>query len=322
MATNPRERESFVEVKGNGAPPGGAVLWFDGLGGARLRAAHWLEPGTGVAGTVFVMPGKGEYIEKYFEVIGELLARGFGVVALDWRGQGLSHRDIDHALKAHIIRFETFLDDFELLYAAVAARCPGPHFGLAHSMGGNIALRLAAERGIAFKALILSAPMTGLKLGRAWSHLAEGLAAMQVALGRGEEFVRGAELNDPFKDDFENNRVTKDRGRYRRAQSILQGCPEIAQGGITYGWMNEALKTTDLIFKHDYDDRLRVPVLLCLACGDQLVNIASTERLAAMLPNCTLVEFDNADHEILMEQDAVREKFWAAFDEFVGLALG
>jgi len=320
MTGGPSERESFVEVQGNEVPHGGAVFWYGGVGGARLRGAHWLNPEGALRGTVFVLPGKGEYIEKYFEVIGELLARDFAVVSLDWRGQGLSHRDTRHALKAHIIKFETFLDDFEMLYAAVADKCPGPHFGLAHSMGGNIALRLAAERAIEFEALILSAPMTGLKMGRAWSHVAEGYAAMKIAFGRAEEFIRGAELNDPFKDDFDNNRVTKDLRRYKRSQSILHACPELAQAGITYGWMNEALKTSDLLFKHDYDERLRVPVLLCLAMGDQLVNIPSTERLATMLPNCTLIEFDGADHEILMEEDAVRAKFWAAFDEFIKTA--
>lgn len=142
------ERPDFVETDGNQAPRGGRVLWFAGAGEARLRSGLWLGEGFGSRGTVFLMPGKSEYVEKYFEVIGELLERGFAVVAIDWRGQGLSHRDIDHPLKAHIARFETFFDDFECLYEVVADQCPKPHYVLAHSMGGNIALRIAAERDL------------------------------------------------------------------------------------------------------------------------------------------------------------------------------
>ena len=47
---------------------------------------------TAKRGTVVVLGGRAEFIEKYFEVIGELLARDFAVAALDWRGQGGSAR--------------------------------------------------------------------------------------------------------------------------------------------------------------------------------------------------------------------------------------
>jgi lysophospholipase len=43
-------------------------------------------------GSVVVSPGRSEPIEKYFEVVQDLLDRGFVVLVHDWRGQGLSHR--------------------------------------------------------------------------------------------------------------------------------------------------------------------------------------------------------------------------------------
>ena len=43
-------------------------------------------------GTVCIFPGRTEFIEKYFEVVRDLRARGFAVAVLDWRGQGLSDR--------------------------------------------------------------------------------------------------------------------------------------------------------------------------------------------------------------------------------------
>jgi len=50
-------------------------------------------------GTVCVFGGRGEFIEKYFETIGELRRRGFAVATMDWRGQGRSSRQLPDARK-------------------------------------------------------------------------------------------------------------------------------------------------------------------------------------------------------------------------------
>src|ERR1043166_3543765 len=67
--------------------------FLEGAGG-RMRYACWNASGTGSPrGTILLLTGRGEFIEKYAtEVVGELLGRGFCVYAVDWRGQGLSDR--------------------------------------------------------------------------------------------------------------------------------------------------------------------------------------------------------------------------------------
>ncbi|HZY52693.1 MAG TPA: hypothetical protein VFE73_05605, partial [Reyranella sp.] len=48
--------------------------------GARLRYACWNASGTATRGTVVVLTGRAEFIEKYAtEVVGELLGRGYAV---------------------------------------------------------------------------------------------------------------------------------------------------------------------------------------------------------------------------------------------------
>ena len=37
---------------------------------------------------------------------------------------------------------------------------------------------------------------------------------------------------------------------------------------------------------------------------------------AKRLPRGTYVALDDAEHEILMENDSIRARFWGAFDEF------
>ena len=62
--------------------------------------AIWNSTGTARA-SVVLFGGRGEFIEKYAtEVVGELLARGFAVLSMDWRGQGLSSRMLADPAKA------------------------------------------------------------------------------------------------------------------------------------------------------------------------------------------------------------------------------
>src|SRR6476619_2338838 len=110
--------------------------WLAGQG-ARLRYACWNASGTATRGTVVVLTGRGEFIEKYStEVVGELLGRGFAVIALDWRGQGLSDRMLADRNKGHIDTFATYVADLQLfLDKVVVPVAPRPVLALCHSMG-------------------------------------------------------------------------------------------------------------------------------------------------------------------------------------------
>ena len=70
--------------------------------------------------------GRTEPIEKYFEVIGELLERGFVVLAHDWRGQGLSHRALPDRLKGHARGYKDFLGDYRRCSTPSSRGCPSP----------------------------------------------------------------------------------------------------------------------------------------------------------------------------------------------------
>ena len=90
-------------------------------GNALLRYACWNAPGT-ARGTVVLLTGRGEFIEKYAtEVTGELLQRGFSVAALDWRGQGLSDRPLSEHDAGHIDNFSTYIADLKLFLDTIVA---------------------------------------------------------------------------------------------------------------------------------------------------------------------------------------------------------
>ena len=103
---------ALVSTVDNPAPPGAVEQEVFAADGVRLRAVRWTPPSNG-RGTVAVLGGRGECIEKYFEVVSELLARGFAAASVDWRGQGGSERQLRNARKGHVDDFSHFGRDLD-----------------------------------------------------------------------------------------------------------------------------------------------------------------------------------------------------------------
>jgi lysophospholipase len=60
-----------------------------------------------------------------------------------------------------------------------------------------------------------------------------------------------------------------------------------------------------------------VPTLVVAAGADPVCGTPEIERFAARLKAGHALVIPGSRHEILMERDAIREQFWAAFDAFV-----
>lgn len=298
----------LTSIPGFPVPPGGGAEWFTGAGGARLRAALFAPKGA-ARGSIVLSTGRTECIEKYFEVIGELLDRGFVVLAQEWRGQGLSHRDLPDRLKGHAKGERPFLDDYRAMLAAFESRLPKPWIAVGHSMGGCLTL-LALARGEAprFVGAVLSAPMLGVRA----PPLAGLLVKINLLLGRGGEYARPP--SDPFFEAFEGNVVTSDPKRFARARALIAANRDLALSGPTWGWLDFALKSTAYLADPANLKRVEIPVVICSAEKDQLVRDDAQKAAAANLPDGRFVSVAGSEHEILMETDDKRAVFWKEFD--------
>lgn len=288
---------------------------------AGLRYACWNASGT-ARGTVVVLGGRGEFIEKYAtEVMGELLARDFAVISLDWRGQGLSDRPLPAQHEAgHIDRFETYIDDFRLFVdTVVTPQARGPLVLLCHSMGAHIVLRYLAEQGGPFAAAALCSPMMGLHRERFLRLIMNRIPVMPSI----EE--RDLFSTPPFlwlARDVVGNRVTHDERRFHWTDAWFKADPRLSLGGPTIGWARQAGISMLLTRKSGYLEQVGLPTLLFSAGQDVIVDPAFHAPVAARLQNCRHVTIDEAHHEIMMETDDIRARFWAAFDDFVRPVLG
>jgi lysophospholipase len=303
-------------ISGNPAPPGAVISAIAARDNWNLRAVRW-SCSAACAGTIAILPGRAEFIEKYFEVIGELLSRNFDVAILDWRGQGLSGRLADDPRKGHIRDFRAYGHDLEALVEQVLAPfCRPPWFALGHSMGGAIALAQARAGRSPFARMVLTAPMIdfyGLRFGRTMRVFAKAL----VLLGQGRRFVPGGGPKVYMSGSFEGNVLTSDSNRHARAAAIIEAMPELAIGDPTIGWINAAFRFMRHFENVAYPRRILTPVLILAAGADRLVDTAATEYFASHLKAGKCITLAHARHEILMERDAFRELFWAAFDAFL-----
>ena len=303
-----------------GVPPTVAASWrpADRYGflqgaGARLRYACWNTSGT-PRGSVIILQGRAEFIEKYgTETVGELVARGFSVFAVDLRGQGLSDRPLADHDKGHVDDFATYVADLQLfLDKIVAPAAARPILALSHSTSGNIALRFLAERGAGpLAAAVFISPMTGL-----WrSFLIRTLVAVTSPFGlRDQEYMVATGPYDPKHRDFATNDVTTDERRYRFTDEWFAADPRLRLGGPTIGWLRQAFRSIDLLASPGVLERITLPVLLVSAGDDHVVDRTSHGPAVARMRNAEHIVVDGAQHEILMETDARRAQFWAAFD--------
>jgi lysophospholipase len=287
---------------------------------ARLRYACWNASGT-ARGTVIVLAGRGEFIEKYAtEVMGDLLDRGFAVMALDWRGQGLSDRPLPAQHEAgHIDRFETYIHDLKLFLDTIAVpEAQGPLLVLCHSMGAHIVLRYLAEQAGPFAGAILCSPMMGLH-SEGFLRLVMNVIPELPAIDRRDLFS-----TPPFvwlARDVAANKVTHDERRFHWTDAWFKSDPRLSLGGPTLGWARQAGRSMHLARAPGYLERIALPTLLFSAGQDAIVDPAWHVPVAARLKRCQHVTIAEAHHEIMMETDDIRVRFWQAFDQFAQQAL-
>lgn len=298
-------------------PPGG-VPWdrefqIEADDGVVLRAAIW-NPGA-ARGHVLFLHGRTEFLEKVSIPAAALVERGFAVASLDWRGQGLSGRLADPAEKGHVADFTDYHRDLAALTAhPEVAGLVGLRTVLAHSMGATVALGAIDRRRLACDALILSAPMLGIRMAR---HLA--VAASLTAFGAslagrldGWPPVKNAETPYVFQ-GFEDNVLTSDPAVFEWVVEALQREPRFQIAMPTIGWIREATLECRRVRAMKPP---AIPAMILLGTAERVVDSDEIRR-AAVRFGAKLAEIEGAEHEILLEAEPMRSEAWAAIDRFL-----
>jgi lysophospholipase len=303
----------LVSIPANPVPDGaivGAVRTTDGI---TLRYSRW----PGARGTIVLLQGRAEFIEKYFEVVTELRSRGFSVVTFDWRGQGASEHVLPDKRKGCVESFSQYDLDFDAAFEQVVMQyCEHPYIGLAHSTGGAILLRAAASGRWAFDHIVLTSPMIGIpSIGT--SRLVRAALRAAVAAGFGVSYIPGGRAEIMDLRPFAGNRRTSDPTRYARGAEILAAEPALGLGSPTIGWTAAAVEAVHEFADPRYPTRIGTRSLIVTSGRDQIVSTPASLIFAAKSNLISYVSVTEAKHELLMERDIFRSQFWAAFDSFI-----
>lgn len=310
----------FLTAPGTQMPPGGVIEWIKTGDGVCLRTARWMDAVAPVRGTVVLVNGRSEFIEKYSEVVGELLARGYCVFTFDWRGQGLSQRPLADPLKGHVRDFAEFDQDLHLIMEQIVLpRAPEPLIGLAHSMGGNIFLRYLHDNPGAFEKAVLTAPMLAINTGPFPYWVAQRLAQAQTAFGNAENYVFTGGP-DTWNAPFEGNTVTSDHARYARNMALVEAHPQLRLASPTFQWLQSAFRSMALAHTEEFAHQIETPVLLISAALDKIVKPGADMTLISRMKRGSFA-LVKAEHEIMMERDDIRALFWGFFDAFVAAKI-
>ncbi|GLS87928.1 hydrolase [Cypionkella aquatica] len=287
-------------------PEGGCAFWLMAADGVRIRVGLWTHPGA--KGTVLLLPGRTEYVEKYGRAAGDLRKRGFATLVIDWRGQGLADRALDDPMSGHVTDFAEYQMDFdEMVGFARAQGLPEPYFMMAHSMGGCIGLR-ALMRGAPVKAAAFSAPMWGILIA-AW------MRPMAVALTTASRWFKFDGRYAPgtgatsyvLTSAFTGNSLTTDAEMwdYMRSQALAH--PELGLGGPSLGWLKAALSECHALTLLKSP---AVPALTALGTQEKIVDVAPIHARMAAWQDGRLDLYPGAEHEVLMERAASRTRYF------------
>lgn len=293
-------------------PEGGRAVWLRTEDGVRIRLGLW--PGPAAAkGTVFLLPGRTEYVEKYGPAAADLGARGYAMLAVDWRGQGLADRPLDDPLKGHVAHFPDFQRDLAAVIAtATELDLPRPWFVLGHSMGGAIGLR--ALMGVhPFSAAAFSAPMWGIGLPALIHPFGPQISRLFDAGAFAERYAPGTGpgtyvLSAPFLD----NKLTTDPGMWAFMVGHLGEAPEMALGGPTLHWVTQGILECEALAALASPD---LPCLTAIGGAERIIDIPAAKARMARWPQGRLEIIEGAQHELMMEGAATRARFFDAVAE-------
>ncbi|MDD5759845.1 MAG: alpha/beta fold hydrolase [Desulfobulbaceae bacterium] len=287
---------------------------FQGVGNVTIHYAKREIPNP--QGTLLLVVGRTEFLSKYAELLYDLRDLPFSYYLFDPRGQGASDRLLPDHDKGHVDSFDDYVSDLSVFISTViktphiqktnSTQHPAPPlFMLTHSMGGTVAALYANKHPNVVQGLILCAPMLSINTKPFPLPLAKLLSHTASLLGCSTFYVPNGKAYDPLT-SFHDNKVTHSQVRFRLNQTLVSTVPINSLGSPTYGWMDHAFAAMQrLTTEHR---QLTMPILLLQAGDDTVVNNNPQSAFCADLPRCTLVNLPGARHEILMEEDRIRDQ--------------
>jgi len=275
--------------------------------GARLFVSYY--PVEGAKGTVMILHGFTENAYKFQEVIHGFVTDGWSVVAYDQRGHGRSTRtDGTIPTTVYIDRFETYIEDFKLVYDQYVAGESGKKILYAHSMGGAVALLALENTDKTFDKAVLSSPMVAPATGGVPLWAGKLCCRFFFLLGKAKERIF---FSAPYTghEDFETS-CAAGVERFNWYDDVKFTHPEFQTSNPSYRWTLESMNVTKKILAKNAPESIRIPVRIYSAELDTTVLIEPQKEAARRMPQGEFIPVKAAKHEIYRSTDEVFFAWW------------
>ena len=293
-------------------------FWNEYVQTGKLTAADGIEIAFAYAlhpqakGSISISSGRIESLVKYKELVFEFYQSGYSVFIHDHRGQGLSGRMLENPQHGYVESFDDYVNDFKQFYDEIIApnSTHKPRL-LCHSMGGAIGALYVLRHPDDFASVAFSAPMFGIQpVLPNW--VGKALVGIHSLVKGTKNYFFGQQ--DYEADAFEDNILTHSEPRYALFRKEYDNQPVTYLGGITGGWLNAAIDAMNTI--RQQAGNISIPILIMHAGDDKIVDNGAQAAVAAMIPNCTVLDVPGAFHELLMESNEHRTKVMQSIERF------
>lgn len=293
-------------------PEHGAAYWVTSEDELRLRVGLWPAQGK-TKGTLFLFPGRTEYIELQGRTARDFAALGYTVFTIDWRGHGLSDRVTSDPNTLHVNHYSDYQKDVrKMIKAAQELELPQPWFLFGNSMGGCIGLR-AINDGLDVVACAFTAPMWGIKMSRLQRLIAMPVSWVACLAGKGHVYIPGHNgENYALTNPFEGNRITFDPDYYSYWVDQARAQPSLQTAGSSMRWLHESLLECRRL------SALETPDIPCVAFWGDHDEIVDFEPIAARMStwkNGRVERIENAKHALFLEKPETRATLVSKIDQ-------
>ena len=291
------------------------IQHFNSTDGTSIRYTY-LSPNTKSPSNqhLIFLQGRSTMIENYHAPISQLLDRGFHVWMMDWRGQGGSERTTSHPQKNHIINFDHYLSDLEILIQSQIFNThtkPELHL-LGISMGAHLGLRYLQLNPELFKSAIFVSPMFNVYVPK-WQQFSLNCLVPLLSLIKLDSLYAPGYGNHEY---LTGKDLYYDPEQYEQYKQVCENHRNLLTGGPTLAWAKAMLQSIAQSIRLLSKTSIQTPILITLAEEDTVVDNDKAIDFHNQLPNSTLKTYPKAHHNIFLDHSRIIEQFWKDVDYF------